>query len=246
MKKKVFAYVGSRNPESRLTLYVKNMLDKLNQINDIEYDLYTADKTNINHSTGCKNCFNTGICDLEKNPDDHMELLKRKMLEADFIILASPVYSHNVSGDMKALVDRLSAWCHLMRLAGKAGIVLASAESNGAIHVLNYLEKIGCYLGINVVEKIGVVKIDPSSEERFEEYIDLISQYLGDKQIVKSNEKLEAVFSTMQYIFANYPEDHVEHLFWKNNGLLECNDFQEVLDKQLVFQDVFNTQGVLV
>ncbi|WP_456028107.1 flavodoxin family protein [Bacillus cereus] len=246
MKKKVFVYVGSRNPESRLTLYIKKMLDKLNQINDIEYDLFTADKTNINHSTGCKSCFNKGICDLEKNPEDHMELLKKKMLEADFIILASPVYSHNVSGDMKALVDRLSAWCHLMRLAGKTGIVLASAESNGAIHVLNYLEKIACYLGINVIEKIGIVNIDSSSEEKFEEYIDLISQYLSDKQIVKSNEKLEGVFRTMQYIFANYPEDHVEHLFWKNNGLLECNNFQEVLDKKIIFQDVTAIQSTLV
>ncbi|ANC11238.1 MULTISPECIES: flavodoxin family protein [Bacillus cereus group] len=246
MKKKVFAYIGSRNPKSSLTLYVKNLLDKLNKINDIEYDLFTADKTNINHSTGCKNCFNKGICDLDKKPGDHMEVLKKKMLEADFIILASPVYSHNVSGDMKALIDRLSSWCHVMRLAGKSGIVLASADSNGEIPVLNYLEKICCYLGINIVEKIGIVKMNPSSEERFEEYISLISQYLSDKQIVKSNEALEVVFKTMQYIFANYPEDHVEHLFWKNNNLLECNNFQEVLDKQLVFQDVLDTQVILV
>ncbi|MEI4603322.1 flavodoxin family protein [Bacillus thuringiensis] len=234
MKKKVFAYVGSRNPQSRLTLYVERMLTNLAQKNEVDYDLYTADKTNINHSTGCKNCFNAGFCELDKKIDDHMDIIKQKMLEADFIILASPVYSHNVSGDMKALVDRLSYWCHLMRLAGKPGIVVASAESNGSIQVLSYLEKIACCLGISVIERIGVVQADSSSEERFVEYIDLISKYLTGEEIVKSNQSLEKFFKTMQWVYSKYPEDHVEHLFWKNNGLLECQDFQEVLDKQLV------------
>jgi hypothetical protein len=54
MEKKIFAYVGSRNPDSRLTLYVRNLLNELAKKSDITYSLYTAYETNINHSTGCK------------------------------------------------------------------------------------------------------------------------------------------------------------------------------------------------
>jgi multimeric flavodoxin WrbA len=165
-----------------------------------------------------------------------MGILKEKMLEADFIILASPVYSQNVSGDMKAFIDRISYWCHLMRLAGKPGAVVASAGSNGYIQVLDYLEKVSCYLGMNVIERIAVIETNSSSEEKFEEYVDSIYEYLSDKKIVTSNSNLEAVFEGMKWIFSNYPEDHVEYLFWKNNGLLECNSFQEVLDKQLILK----------
>ncbi|MCE5173036.1 flavodoxin family protein [Paenibacillus profundus] len=231
--KKVFAYVGSRNASSQLTLYVKDFLSKLavKSNGTIQYDLYTASDMNINHSTGCRNCFDQGTCELDNKPDDHMKLLKQNMLEADFIILASPVYSHNVSGDMKAFIDRISYWCHLMRLAGKPGIAIASAHSNGVHHVLNYLGKILTFLGVAPVEKIGIVKIENSSEEQLDMYVNQAYEYVAGSKKVESNEELESAFQTMKWVIGNQPPTYTEHIYWTKNGLFDCDSFQDLLHK---------------
>ncbi|PTR45858.1 flavodoxin family protein [Geobacillus thermodenitrificans] len=152
-------------------------------------------------------------------------------LTSDFLILSSPVYSHNVSGDTKAFIDRISYWCHLLRLAGKPGLVIASASSNGAHFVIDYLEKIFRYLGVLVVERISIFSVkEPDIYER-EKCAKIINEYLTGNLKVKSNEDLEAVFQTMKYIISNQPENHAEFLYWKNSGLYNCNTFQEYLDK---------------
>lgn len=84
------------------------------------------------------------------NSDD-MDLIKRKILEADVLILASPVYLHNVSGSMKNFLDRISTWAHVMRLAGKYGVVITTTSNNGNIYVQDYLKSIATYLGLQLI-----------------------------------------------------------------------------------------------
>ncbi|ARP41486.1 NADPH-dependent FMN reductase [Geobacillus thermodenitrificans] len=235
MKKKIFAYVGTRNENSQLIHYINNLKkDVLKYKNDdieIEFNIFTAYNTNIYNSLGCKNCFNKGFCNQDKIENDDMALLKAKMLEADFLILSSPVYSHNVSGDTKTFIDRISYWCHLLRLAGKPGLVIASASSNGAHFVIDYLEKIFRYLGVLVVGRISIFSVkEPDIYER-EKCAKIINEYLTGNLKVKSNEDLEAVFQTMKYIISNQSENHAEFLYWKNSGMYNCNTFQEYLDK---------------
>lgn len=52
---------------------------------------------------GCYSCDNSGAC-FQK--DDMAELLP-KMLEADVIVFASPVYFYSMSGQLKVFIDRL-------------------------------------------------------------------------------------------------------------------------------------------
>ncbi|MRX74018.1 hypothetical protein GJU40_17970 [Bacillus lacus] len=54
---------------------------------------------------------------------------------------------------MKAVVERLSYWGHLFRLAGKPCIVMATADTNGVNIVSDYLEKVANVMGLNVVDK---------------------------------------------------------------------------------------------
>lgn len=41
--------------------------------------------------------------------------LEKKILEADLIVLLSPVYLNNVSGAMKTFLDRIGSWVHTLR-----------------------------------------------------------------------------------------------------------------------------------
>jgi len=53
----------------------------------------------------CLKCFNDGQCIIL----DDMQKIYPKLLEADFIILASPVFFYGVTGWAKALIDRCQA-----------------------------------------------------------------------------------------------------------------------------------------
>ncbi|NVO19831.1 MAG: flavodoxin family protein [Bacteroidetes bacterium] len=57
---------------------------------------------NINYCTGCGTCFNGKNC-VQK---DNMPGLLDKMLAADVIALATPVYFYTMCGQMKTLIDR--------------------------------------------------------------------------------------------------------------------------------------------
>lgn len=99
---KFIAAVGKKWPGSRYLLRV---------------EILTADEWNIGACRSCSSCFQRGNCPSDRL--DNMPEIKRKLLECDGLILASPVYAGTVSGDMKILIDRLSGWLHTMPLIGK-------------------------------------------------------------------------------------------------------------------------------
>lgn len=53
----------------------------------------------------CYVCRNTGVCAIK---DDMAEVLQ-KMIEADVIVLASPVYFYSIDAQLKAVIDRTVA-----------------------------------------------------------------------------------------------------------------------------------------
>ena len=60
---------------------------------------------NINYCTGCGTCFNKKRC---SQKDDMTEILE-KMIAADVIVMATPVYFYTMCGQMKTLIDRTCA-----------------------------------------------------------------------------------------------------------------------------------------
>ncbi len=66
--------------------------------------IFLKDK-NINYCTGCGSCFNGKSC---PQKDDMAEILE-KMIAADVIAMATPVYFYTMSGKMKTMIDRTCA-----------------------------------------------------------------------------------------------------------------------------------------
>ena len=60
---------------------------------------------NIGYCKACYACKDTGICAIK---DDMKEVLE-KILEADVIVLSSPVYFYSISAQLKAVIDRTVA-----------------------------------------------------------------------------------------------------------------------------------------
>ena len=68
--------------------------------NDVE-KIYVNDK-HINYCRGCGVCNSTHQC-VQK--DDMAEILD-KMIKADVIVMATPIYFYTMNGQMKTLIDR--------------------------------------------------------------------------------------------------------------------------------------------
>ena len=85
----------------------------------------------------CHRCDETGECVL----DDDMEKVYPKLLEADWIILASPIFFYGVTAWTKALIDRVqSLWVRKYRLKltpgdqgrGRKGFFISVGATRGA------------------------------------------------------------------------------------------------------------------
>lgn len=63
--------------------------------------------------TACYSCMKTGIC-VKK---DALPEIREKMLAADVIVLATPVYFYSMAAQTKILIDRCLGYCK--KLAGK-------------------------------------------------------------------------------------------------------------------------------
>ncbi|MDI9644751.1 MAG: NAD(P)H-dependent oxidoreductase, partial [Candidatus Verstraetearchaeota archaeon] len=91
-------------------------------------------------------------CMCPQDTFDGMDLLKERALEADFLILGSPVYEVNFSAQMKTFLDRIPAWINTMRLAGMPGMKIATKAGNGMEEVQNYLGMMLVSMGSSVLE----------------------------------------------------------------------------------------------
>lgn len=87
----------------------------------------------------CKACF---ACGGKKNcvhkKDGFAEIFK-KLTEADGVILASPVYSANVSSSMQAFLERAAVVCDMNKalLKHKIGAAVVSLRRGGALNALD-------------------------------------------------------------------------------------------------------------
>lgn len=92
---------------------------------------------------GCKGCF--GGHSSQKCPcvqKDDMDKIYPVVKDCDVIVLATPLYYWNMSGQIRTAIDRLFALeegdGNLLRGHNKASVLLMAAEGNGFEDVLTY------------------------------------------------------------------------------------------------------------
>lgn len=93
---------------------------------NIAEKIFLKDKT-INYCSGCGFC-NTNDYTACSQKDDASEILD-KMVEADVIVFATPVYFYTMSGQLKTLIDRCCA--RYTHITGKDFYyIMTAADSN--------------------------------------------------------------------------------------------------------------------
>ncbi|MFA4877662.1 MAG: flavodoxin family protein [Methanoregula sp.] len=106
----------------------------------------------ITPCTACEGCSFNGICVFE----DDMPAIIGRMMDADGIIFASPVYIDNVPGQVKIFFDRLADAIHYQVLAKKTGCSVATTHTSGGNEVVTYQNHVLNYLGVISVGGIAI------------------------------------------------------------------------------------------
>ena len=85
----------------------------------------------IGYCTGCYACRKLGKCIQNDDANDLVE----KMLSADAIVLATPVYFYSMNAQLKALIDRtVSRWTDFGRFKGtEFWLLITAADENKAM-----------------------------------------------------------------------------------------------------------------
>src|SRR5512147_2055462 len=115
--KKVTAFVGSAHKQNTHKAVVQ-FLDNLKALGDVECEMVTLSNYKLGFCRGCRICFDKGeaFCPLK----DDWDVLMEKIDASDGVILATPNYTFQMSGIMKAFLDRFGVVCHRPRFFGKA------------------------------------------------------------------------------------------------------------------------------
>ncbi len=101
---KVLGVSGSPRRNGNTELLLKELLNGA-EASGLEVELVILGEFSISPCTSCDSCQKDGQCVI----NDDMQLMYGKLLEADYVVFASPVYFKGVSAQMKALIDRCQA-----------------------------------------------------------------------------------------------------------------------------------------
>lgn len=129
----------------------------------------------INYCTGCGTCYN-GVKPCPQK-DDMAEIL-HKMIAADVIVLASPIYFYTMCGQLKTMIDRCCArytemrnkeFYYILTAADsvRASVERAVTEFRGFLDCLDDPQEKGTIYGIGAWN-IGDVKSTPAMREAYE------------------------------------------------------------------------------
>ncbi|MFZ0053134.1 MAG: NAD(P)H-dependent oxidoreductase [Desulfobaccales bacterium] len=123
----------------------------------LELEEICLSRHHIEYCVGCGQCLEKGACWIR---DDH-KALAQKLLKADAVIMASPVYFRNVTGQMKTFLDRSLAYGHRPRGTWKPGLVVSVSAGWGETLVAQYLAQTLRVFGAFAVGQFTAIAVRP-------------------------------------------------------------------------------------
>ncbi len=136
---KVIAFNGSPRKDGNTTILINHVFRGLEK-EGIETELVPLSGKNIHGCIACYKCFENKDqrCAVK---DDFANECIEKMIEAEGIILGSPVYFADMTPEMKALIDRagLVSMANGGIYKNKVGAAVVAVRRSGAVHTFDGL-----------------------------------------------------------------------------------------------------------
>ncbi|TGE30970.1 flavodoxin family protein [Desulfosporosinus sp. Sb-LF] len=173
MNKKVLMLSGSPRKGGNSDLLCDQFMLGAKEAGNQAEKIFLRDKK-IGYCTGCETCYDTHKC-VQK--DDMAEILE-KMIAADVIVMATPVYFYTMDAQMKTLIDRTVP--RYEEIAGKEFyFIVTAADSSkqsmertldgfrGFTFCLNGATEKGVVYGVGVWRK-GDIDGSPTMQQAYE------------------------------------------------------------------------------
>ncbi len=121
---------------------------ELNRLGAVNFDYIFLKDLQLNSCRGCELCLSKGekFCPL----DDDRDIIYDRMMSADGVIFATPIYSLQVTSLLKNLLDRMAYIFHRPCFFGKTSMAIVSQGVIGGDKVVDYLNELAAYWGFNV------------------------------------------------------------------------------------------------
>lgn len=164
---KALCIIGSPKEHGNTALVVDKVIEGMDK-RGIEITRFVLGSINMNFCKGCKSCYQTKQC-VQR---DDVGIILEKLLSADIILVASPSYWGDVTGHLKAFIDRCLPLCNTIDgktpvPIGKVGISVAirAGKSKGENqHIIDTIEHFFGHLEIKPVARLTIEGVDDPSD----------------------------------------------------------------------------------
>jgi FMN-dependent NADH-azoreductase len=181
---KVLAFAGSPRRHGNSELLLDWVLASMSTEREVSIEKIALTEADINPCRGCNACEKLNKC----IQHDGMDIYHDKIVEADCIILSSPIYCMGIASQPKALIDRAQVFRsrkYVLRLpivpperkVKRLGVFLATAGQKWSyvfdaavpsvkcfFHVIDIKDADISYLMINGVDEKGAIENHPSAK----------------------------------------------------------------------------------
>jgi len=181
---KILAFAGSPRRHGNSEMLLDWVLASMSEDRDIRMEKVVLTEADINPCRGCNACEALNKC-IQR---DGMDIYHDKIIEADCIVLSSPIYCMGLAAQVKALVDRAQVFRsrkYVLKLpvvpperkGKRLGVFLSTAGQkwnyvfDAAIpsvkcfyHVIDIRDADIRYLMINGVDEKGAIEHHPTAQ----------------------------------------------------------------------------------
>lgn len=181
---KVVLLNGSPRKGNSLEILLK--VEKYLHEKQIDTEIINLNDFNIKYCIGCYKCVLVGQekCSLK----DDLPQIWKKIIDADGVVLASPVYTLSVPGILKNFMDRVGYAAHRPEMYNKPALILSTTSGIGTRIVIMQLKWFEL-VGLNIVASKGFL-VFPTGKDRSK------VAAKKDKDIEKLVAKLESKLNT--------------------------------------------------
>lgn len=200
---------------------------ELKSFNNMEVKYVNISDLKINSCKGCCYCYKEGNCFIK----DDAEQLSKDIERADGLIIGSPTYASNISGQLKEFVDR-GHFVIEQLLYGKYAVSVVTGENYGSKDTNKILCKLLKYSGAKIS---GNIRCDlpfnnnPLDNEKIQNKIHKIAVKFNKDINVKRKYIIQDMFHKIIFNIGIKPfvfkkekdyEGVLKH--WKQNGIINC------------------------
>ena len=149
---------GSPNPNGA-TGHILTCISDTLDANAFDVQTICLGECRINYCKGCKACYSSAQC----LQDDDVSYIMECMDKADIIVIASPSYWGDITGQLKVFFDRCTPYCnglHPPKLPGnKMGYAIAlrtGSNSSECRHIIESIHHFYGHMNIPIGETSGL------------------------------------------------------------------------------------------